>query len=106
MPAKVTKAKKSKATATFSKKKAGAKTAGLDDVIEIDTPPKKKKKGAAKRAAVYFLTAALKGFMVTPTSRGSKNCIDVVSQDSGVPCKLEEPVISLNHGGKALRVEW
>ena len=102
----MTKAKKSKASATASKKKAGAKTTG-EDVIDLDSPPpKKKKKGAAEMAAEYFSTTTLKGFTVNPYSRGSKNRIDVVFHDSGVPSKAEEPVITLDHGGKALCVEW
>ncbi len=56
-------------------------------------------------AAEYFLTTTLKGYTVNPYSRGSKNRIDVVFHDSGVPSKAEEPVITLDHGGKALRVE-
>jgi hypothetical protein len=99
------KAKKSKASTTASKKKAGAKTTG-EEVIDLGTPPKKKKKGTAKKPAECFSTTTLKGFMVNPYSRGSKNRIDVVFHDSGVPSKAEEPVITLNHGGKALRVEW
>ena len=100
------KAKKSKASATASKKKAGAKTTG-EDIIDLESPPpKKKKKGAAEKAAEYFSTTTLKGFTVNPYSRGSKNRFDVVFHDSGVPSKAEEPVITLDHGGKALRVEW
>jgi hypothetical protein len=101
------KAKKSKASATASKKKAGAKTTG-EDVINLDNPPpkKKKKKGVAKKAAEYFSTTTLKGFTVNPYSRGSKNRIDMVFHDSGVPSKAEDPVITLDHGGKALCVEW
>ena len=79
---------------------------GLDDIIDIDTPPKKKKKGATKQAAVYFLIAALKVFTVNPYSRGSNNRINVVFHGGSVPFKSKEPVISLNQGGKALRVEW
>ena len=102
--------KKSKAPVTASKKKAGAKTMG-EDIIHIDTPPKKKKKkkkkkGAAKRAAEHFSTTTLKGYKINPDSRGSKNRIDVVFHDSGVPFKSEESIISLDHGGKALRVKW
>jgi hypothetical protein len=43
---------------------------------------------------------------MNPYSTGSKNCIDVVFHNGGVPSKSKEPVISLDHGGKALRVEW
>ena len=106
-PSTMAKAKKSKASATASKKKASTKTTG-EDVIDLDTPPppKKKKKGAAKKVAEYFLTTTLKGFTVNPYSRGSKNRINVVFHDNGVPSKAEEPMITLDHGGKTLCVEW
>ena len=99
------KAKKSKTPGKASKKKDGAKTTG-EDVINLDTPPKKKKTGTAKKAAEYFSTTTLKGFTVNPYSRGSKNRIDVVFHASGVPSKAEEPVVTLDHGGRALGVEW
>jgi hypothetical protein len=103
-PPTMVKGKKSKAAVTATKK-AGAKTTG-DNVIKVDTPPSKKAKHrAAARATTYFSTTALKGFTVNPYSRGSKNRIDVVFHNGGVPSKSKEPVISLNHGGKALCVE-
>jgi hypothetical protein len=55
---------------------------------------------------MYFSTTALKGYTMNPYSRGSKNRIDVVFQNGSVPSKSKEPVISLDHGGKALRAEW
>jgi hypothetical protein len=104
-PPTMVKGKKSKAAVTTTKK-AGAKTTG-DDVVKVDTPPSKKAKHcAAIRVTTYFSMMALKGFTVNPYSRGSKNCINVVFHNGGVPSKSEEPVISLNHGGKALRVKW
>ncbi len=54
----------------------------------------------------YFSTKTPKGFTVNPYSRGSKNHINVVFHNNGVPSKMEEPVVSLDHGGYALRVEW
>jgi hypothetical protein len=99
------KGKKNKATTTATKK-AGNKTTSDDD-IEVDNPlSKKTKQRAATRAAAYFSTTALKGYTVNPYSRGSKNRIDVVFHNSSVPSKSGEPVISLDHRGKALRVEW
>jgi hypothetical protein len=104
-PPTMVKGKKSKAAVTATKK-AGAKTTG-DNVIKVDTPPSKKAKHrAAAWATTCFSMTALKGFTVNPYSRGSKNRIDVVFHDGGVPSKSKEPVISLYHGGKALRVEW
>ncbi len=99
------KGEKNKAAATAAKK-AGAKMVG-DNIVMVDTPlSKKAKQRAATRAATCFFTTALKGYNVNPYSRGSKNCMDVVLHDGGVPSKSKEPMISLNHGGEALCVEW
>ncbi len=104
-PPTVEKGKKNKAAATATKK-ASAKTMG-DNVIKVDTPPSKKaKQRAAARAATYFSTTALKGYIVNPYSRWSKNCINMVVHDGGVPSKSKEPMIFLDHGGKALCVKW
>jgi len=55
---------------------------------------------------MYFSTTCKKGYTVNPWSKGTKNYIDVVFHDGGVPDSSEEPNISLDKGGKALRVEW
>ena len=60
----------------------------------------------ANQASKYFSTTSKKGYTVNPWSKGSKNYIDVVFHDSGVPAKSEEPNITLDEGGNALRVEW
>jgi hypothetical protein len=100
------KAKKSKASATASKKKAGAKTMG-EDFIDLNTPPpKEEEKRRRQKDGRILLDHYLKGYMVNPYSRGSKNRIAVVFHDSGVPSKVEEPVITLDRGGKALHVKW
>jgi hypothetical protein len=96
-------AKKSKAIAT-APKKAGTNMTG-EDVINIDTPPRKKQR-AANRTAAYFLTKTLKGYTVNHYSKGSKNCIDVVFREGGVPSERAQPMMSLDQGGKALRVKW
>jgi hypothetical protein len=44
--------------------------------------------------------------MVNPYSKGSKNKIDIGFHESSVPPKSGKPVMSLDLGGKALRVEW
>jgi hypothetical protein len=44
--------------------------------------------------------------MVNPYSKGSKNMIDVVFHEGGVPPESGKPVMSLDLGGKALRVKW
>ncbi len=54
----------------------------------------------------YFSTTSKKGYTINPWLKGAKNYIDVVFHDGGVPAKSEEPNITLNKGGKALRVEW
>ncbi len=66
-----------------------------EEVIDIDTPPKKKQ-CAANRAAAYFSTKTLKGYMVNHYSKGSKNCIDVVFREGGIPSKRTHPMMSLN----------
>ena len=94
--------KKSKSAS--SAKRGKAKTTG-DEPFDVDTPPPKKHK-VANRASKYFSTTSKKGYTVNPWSKGSKNYIDVVFHDSGVPAKSEEPNITLDEGGNALRVEW
>ncbi len=76
-----------------------------DKVLDIDTPPKKKQR-AANRAAAYFSTKTLKGYTVNHYSKGSKNRIDVVFHEGGIPSERTHPVMSLDQGGKALKVEW
>jgi hypothetical protein len=95
--------KKSKSASLL--KRGNAKTMG-DEPFDVDTPPPKKHKDAANRASKYFSTTNKKGYTVNPWSRGSKNFIDVVFHDGGVPVKSEEPNITLDEGGSALRVEW
>jgi hypothetical protein len=46
------------------------------------------------------------GYTINPWSRGSKNYINMVFHDGGVPAKSKEPTITLDKGGKALRVQW
>jgi hypothetical protein len=55
---------------------------------------------------MYFFTMALKGYTVNPYSRGSKKHINVVFLDGGVPSKSKKLVISLDHRGRALCIEW
>jgi hypothetical protein len=94
---------KTKAAAS-TPKKAHAKTTG-EEVIDIDTPPKKKQ-CAANQAAAYFSTKTLKGYTVNYYSKGSKNCIGVVFHEAGITSERALPVMSLDQGGKALKVEW
>ena len=69
-------------------------------------PPPKKQKDAAKRAEMYFSTTCKKGYTINPWSKGTKNYMDVVFHNGDVPDSSEEPNITLDEGGKALRVEW
>ena len=55
---------------------------------------------------MYFSTTCKKGYNVNPWLKGTKNYIDVVFHNGDVPDKTEEPNITLDEGGKALRVEW
>ena len=66
-------------------KRGKAKTTG-DEPISVDTPPPKRQKDdAIKRAQTYFSTTCKKGYTVNPWSQGSKQYIDVVFHDGGVP---------------------
>ena len=87
-------------------KRGNAKTTG-DEPISVNTPPPKRQKDAAtKRAKTYFSTTCKKGYTVNPWSQGSKQYIDVVFHNGGVPSPREEPSITLGEGGKQLLVEW
>ncbi len=96
-------AKKNKSIAT-APKKASAKTTG-EDVTNIDNPPRKKQR-AADQAGAYSSTKTLKGYTVNQYSKGSKNRINVVFLEGGVPSERAQPVMSLDQGGKALQVKW
>ena len=101
MPKETTKKSKSASSA----KRGYPKTTG-DEPFDVDTPPPKKNKDATNRASKYFSTTCKKGYTINPWSRGSKHFINVVFHDGGVPAKSEEPNITLDEGGTALRVEW
>jgi hypothetical protein len=82
-------------------KRGKAKVAG-DDHINVDTPPPKKQKDALKRAEMYFSMTCKKGYTVNPWSKGTKNYINMVFYNGGVPDSSKEPNITLDEGGKAL----
>ncbi len=67
------------------------------------TPPRRR---SADRAAAYFSTKTLKGYTVNHYSKGSKNCTNVAFHKGGIPSKRTHPVMSLDQGGKALKVKW
>jgi hypothetical protein len=79
-------------TATTTKKapaktKAGKKTTGEEEALVIDTPPKKKQRIASTR----FSVDALRGYTVNPYAQGTKNKINVVLHEGGVPLKDAQP---------------
>jgi hypothetical protein len=81
-------------------KRAAPKTVG-DDIIDVDASNKKSRSGKPT-ASAYFSTTCKKGYTVNPWSKETKNFIDVVFHDGGVPTKSEEPNITLDEGGKEL----
>ena len=98
-------AKKS-STAAGTKKAASKKTGGRKstggETIDIDTPPKKKRSTVAARYSIKK-----EGFFtMNPYAHGSKNKIDIVLHEGGVPSKDAQPQVSLLLGGKALSVQW
>ena len=94
--------KDDKTTKKPAAKRAAPKMTG-EEVVVIDAS---KKQRSGKSVSTYFSTTCKKGYTVNPWSKETKNFIDVVFHDGGVPTKSEEPNITLDEGGKALRVEW
>jgi hypothetical protein len=76
-----------------------------EELININTPPKKKQR-ATNRATAYFLTKTLRGYTVNHYSKGSNNCMDMVFHKGGIPSKRAQPVMSLDQGGKTLKIKW
>jgi hypothetical protein len=85
-----------------TKKSAGRKTTGEEETIDLDTPPKKKPRAAATRYSIEKRGC----YTVNPYAHRSKNKIDVVLHEGGVPSKDAEPQVSLLLGGKTLSVQW
>jgi hypothetical protein len=84
------------------KKSAGRKTTG-EETIDLETPPRKKKPRAP--AARYSIEK--RGcYTVNPYTHRSKNKIDVVLHEGGMPSKDAQPQVSLLLGGKTLSVQW
>ncbi len=83
------------------KKSAGRKTTG-DETIDLDTPPRKK-----PRAPVARYSIEKRGcYTVNPYAHSSKNKIDIVLHEGGVPSKDVHPQVSLLLGGKTLSIQW
>ena len=92
-------------TTSGTKKAALTKTGGrksTGETINNDTPPKKKRSTVAARYSIKK-----EGFYtMNPYAHGSKNKIDIVLQEGGVPSKDAQPQVSLLLGGRALSVQW
>ena len=82
------------------KKSGGRKTTG--ETIDLDTPPRKK----ARASAARYSTEKRGCYTVNPYAHRSKNKIDVVLHEGGVPSKNAQPQVSLLLGGKTLSVQW
>ena len=82
------------------KKSGGRKTTG--ETIDLDTPPRKK----ARASAARYSTEKRGCYTVNPYAHRSKNKIDVVLHEGGVPSKDAQPQVSLLLGGKTLSVQW
>jgi hypothetical protein len=72
------------------KKTAGRKTTGEDETIDLDTPPRKKPRAAAARYSIEKRGC----YTVNPYAHRSKNKIDVVLHEVGVPSKDAKPMVS------------
>ena len=97
--AKTAAAAKKKAPAA---KKAGKKTTG-DEVLEVDATPTKKQR---HKPPTRFSVDALRGHTVNPYVQGSKNKIDIVLHEGGVPPKDAQPQVTLLPGGRVVSVQW
>ena len=86
-----------------TKKKGGSKKTWDDDPIDVDSPPPKKKQRATSTR--YFVDPP-RGFTVNPYVQGSKNKIDIVLHEGGVPPQDAQPQVSLLPGGRMLSVQW
>ncbi len=88
-----------------STQKAGRKTMGLDDdPINLDSPPTSKKQRSKARR--HFSVNTLRGFTVNPYAQGTKNIINIVLHEGGVPPKDSQPQVTLLPGGRMLSILW
>ena len=68
------------------------------------TPPPPRKK--PRTSATRYSTEKRACYIVNPYTHRSKNKIDVVLHEGGVPSKDAQPQVSLLLGGKTLSVQW
>jgi hypothetical protein len=88
-----TMAKSSKSTASAAAKKStkkpnNKKTTGME-AIDLDTPPRKKPRATAP--ASRYSVDTTQGFTVNPYAKGSKNKIDIILHEGGVPPSPTSP---------------
>ena len=93
--------KKRGAAAGEKKATPKIKTTG-EETIDLDTPPRKKQ----QVPAACYSTEKRGCYTVNPYAHSSKNKIDVVLHEGGVPSKDAQPQVSLLLGGKTLSVQW
>jgi hypothetical protein len=95
-------APKKRGAAAVGKIAAPKKKTTGEETIDLDTPPRKKPHAAAAR----YSTEKRGCYTVNPYAHRSKNKIDVVLHEGGVPSKDAQPQVSLLLGGKTLSVQW
>ena len=95
-------APKKRGAAAVGKKAAPKKKTTGEETIDLDTPPRKKPRAAAARYSIEKRGC----YTVNPYAHRSKNKIDVVLHEGGVPSKDAQPQVSLLLGGKTLSVQW
>ena len=96
--------KANKTTKKSGTKRAGPKMTG-EDLVVIDASNKKQHLSKSLPAPLWSLTQT-KGFTVNPYSKGSKNKVDIIVHNSGVPTKHGQPTFKLALGGKSVEIEW
>jgi hypothetical protein len=95
-------APKKRGAAAVGKKAAPKKKTTGEETIDLDTPPRKKPRAAAARYSIEKRGC----YTVNPYAHRSKNKIDIVLHEGGVPSKDAQPQVSLLLGGKTLSVQW
>ncbi len=95
-------APKKRGAAAGGKKVAPKKKTTGEETIDLDTPPRKKPRAAARRYSIKKRGC----YTINPYAHRSKNKIEVVLHEGGVPSKDAQPQVSLLLGGKTLSVQW
>jgi hypothetical protein len=75
------------------------------EAIFVDTPPRGKKPCATATASRYSVDT-MRGFTVNPYAKGSKNKIDIILHEGGVPPNDAQPQVTLLPGGMMLSIQW